>query len=195
MAPDRGLEPRSTRINSPPSSPGRLIWVGGAGRVDSNRLRAILTPSGRATRVQNARAFCETTQPVWAPGLQPGHLASDSRSIDTCLLTADRTRASARSAEVSTSGQARTRAARSEVPQPFLERLCPNVYTIHIVKERPAGHKKTPVGVNRPGSLVGASLEGSLSSLPRNILWKATSSVPHYSWRANPNGQTRYAPV
>jgi hypothetical protein len=42
------------------------------------------------------------------------------------------------------------------------ERLCPNVYTIHIVKERPAEHKKTPAGVNRPGSLIGASLEGSI---------------------------------
>jgi len=75
------------------------------------------------------------------------------------------------------------------------ERLCPNVYTIHIVKERPTGHKKTPVGVNRPGSLVGASLEGSLSSLPRNVLRKAKSSLPHYSWRASHNGQTQHAPV
>ena len=41
------------------------------------------------------------------------------------------------------------------------ERLCPDVYTIHIVKERSAGAQKNPVGVNRPGSLVGASLEGS----------------------------------
>ena len=42
------------------------------------------------------------------------------------------------------------------------ERLCPNVYTIRIVKERPTGAKKTPVGLSRPGSLVGASLEGSI---------------------------------
>ena len=79
---------------------------------------------------------------------------------------------------------------------PSLERLCPNVYTIHIVKEQSTGAKKDPGGVNRPGSLVGASLEGSKSEPSRNMFsWKATSSVPHYSWRANHNGQTQHAPV
>lgn len=31
-----------------------------------------------------------------------------------------------------------------------------------LLKSVPPGHKKTPVGVNRPGSLAGASLEGSI---------------------------------
>jgi len=30
-----------------------------------------------------------------------------------------------------------------------------------LLKSGPPGHKKTPVGVNRPGSLFGVSLEGS----------------------------------
>ena len=52
------------------------------------------------------------------------------------------------------------------------ERLCPNVYTIHIVKERSTGAQKTPVGVNRPGSLFGASLEGSIFEPSEKCSWE-----------------------
>jgi len=37
-----------------------LPHFGGEGGIDSNRLRAILTPSGRTACVQNATAFCRT---------------------------------------------------------------------------------------------------------------------------------------
>lgn len=38
---------------------GPLIF-GGEGGIDSNRLKAILTPPGRTACVQNATAFCRT---------------------------------------------------------------------------------------------------------------------------------------
>ena len=37
-----------------------FFYSGGEGGIDSNRLRAILTPSGRTACVQNASAFCRT---------------------------------------------------------------------------------------------------------------------------------------
>ena len=90
-----------------------------------------------------------------APGLQPGYFASNSRSIDTSLLAVNRTRANARSIHVSTLGQAHTRAAGSEcrslLPHNGGQRLCPNVYTIHIVKERSAGAQKNPGGCEPTG--------------------------------------------
>ena len=41
------------------NSPGSCI--GGEGGIDSNRLKAILTPAGRTACVQNAFAFCRTS--------------------------------------------------------------------------------------------------------------------------------------
>ena len=56
----------------------------------------------------------------------------------------------------------RKRAAGSECRSLSLERLCPNVYTIRIVKELTGAIKKTPVVTNLPGFSLGASLEGSM---------------------------------
>ena len=39
---------------------GAFSFSGGEGGIDSNRLRPILAPAGRASRVQNAGAFCRT---------------------------------------------------------------------------------------------------------------------------------------
>ena len=50
-------------------------------------------------------------------------------------------------------GQARARTAGSECCSLSPESLCPNVYTIHIVKELFGELKKTPVGSNQPGFL------------------------------------------
>ena len=52
----RGLTVRRRRLDD---SSGLVEQVG----VDSNRLGAILTPTGRASRVLNADAFGEPTQP------------------------------------------------------------------------------------------------------------------------------------
>ena len=80
-------------------------------------------------------------------------------------LTVYRTRANARSIHISTLGQAHTRAAGSECRSlsPTMEDKgsAPTSTQSTLLKSVPPGYKKTPVGVNRPGSLFGASLEGS----------------------------------
>ena len=118
LAPDRGLEPRSTRINSPPSSPGRLIWVGGAGK---------------------SRTYKAIRHPVY------------SRAISPVIAAPIKLMPTEYSASKKSSGQAHTRTAGSECCSPSPERLCPNVYTIRIVKERSIEAKKDPGGCEPTG--------------------------------------------
>ena len=58
-------------------------------------------------------------------------------------------------------------------------RLCPNIYTIHIVKELPGATKKAPVVLNLPGLLLELPWKVRCSSLPETILERPTSSLLH----------------
>ncbi len=68
----------------------------------------------------------------------------------------------------------RTRTAESGSRSPFNERLCPNAYTIRIVKEL-TGAIKNPGWIGPTGVSLGASLEGSMFEPSRNHSWKALS--------------------
>ena len=72
----------------------------------------------------------------------------------------------------------RARAAGSECCSLSLERLCPNVYTIHIVKEQTEA-QKNPGGVNRPGSLcLELPWKVRNSSLPRIVQGRLIHRFP-----------------
>lgn len=71
----------------------------------------------------------------------------------------------------------------------------PTLHTIHVVKELIRGKKKPRLVRTSQGFSFEGLWKVRCASLPRQCSDRLRSSVPHYSWRANHNGQSPHTRV